>query len=110
MGILMENILQDIIQSEEEALKIENEAQQEALNIVSEARKKAEGILEGAFTQGEEIAKDLLNEAKTEAFDERKQSMDVQKEADERIRIKSREKLEKAVDFIVGKVVNKSWQ
>lgn len=106
----MENILQDIIQSEEEALRIENEAKQEALIIVSDARKKSEGIIEGAFTQGEEIEKDILNNAKDEAIAERKQSMGVQQEADERIRIKSREKLEKAIDFIVGKVVNKSWQ
>lgn len=106
----MENILQDIIQSEEEALRIENEAKQEALIIVSDARKKAEAIIEGAFTQGEEIEKDLLNNAKDEAIAERKQSMGAWQEADERIRIKSSEKLEKAIDFIVGKVVNKSWQ
>ncbi len=108
--MLMDNILQDIISSEQEALKIENEAKQEALNIVSEAKKKAEVIIEEAFSQGEEIAQDLLKVAKTEAFDERRQSMGVQQEADERIKAKSREKLEMAVDFIVGKVVNKSWQ
>lgn len=106
----MENILQDIIQSEEEALRIENEAKQEALIIVSDAKKKAEGIIEGAFTQGEEIEKDLLDDAKDEAFTERKQSKGVQQEVGEQIRTKSREKLGKAVDFIVGKVVNKSWQ
>lgn len=106
----MENILQDIIQSEEEALRIENEAKQEALIIVSDAKKKAEGIIESAFTQGEEIEKDLLDEAKDEAFAERKQSIGVQQEAGEQIRTKSREKLGKAIDFIVGKVVNKSWQ
>lgn len=106
----MENILQDIIQSEEEALRIENEAKQEALNIVSDARKKAEGIIEEAFTQGEEITKVILDEAKADAINERRQSVSAQQEIDEQIRIKSREKLEKAVDFIVGKVVNKSWQ
>jgi len=106
----MENILQDIIQSEEEALRIENEAKSEALAIVSDAKKKAEQIIESAFTRGEEIEKELMETAKAEALNERKQSMNAQQEAEEQIRIKSREKLGKAVDFIVGKVVSKSWQ
>jgi len=106
----MENVLQDIIQSEEEALRIENEAKLEALAIVSDAKKKAEQILENAFIQGEEIEKDLMESAKAEALKERKQSMNAQQEIEEQIRIKSREKLSKAVDFIVGKVVSKSWQ
>lgn len=106
----MENILQEIIQSEQEALRIENEARQEALIIVSEARKNAESIIENAFVQGEEITKAILGEAKKEALDERKQGMEARKEADEKFRQKSREKLDKAVDYILGKVVNKSWQ
>lgn len=106
----MENILQDIIQSEEEALRIENEAKLEALAIISDAKKKAEQIIESAFTQGEEIGKDLLKKAEDEALDERKQRMSTQQGAEQQIRIESREKLGKAVDFIVGKVVNKSWQ
>jgi hypothetical protein len=36
--------------------------------------------------------------------------MGARKEADDRIRMKSREKLEKAIGFIFGKVVNKPWQ
>ncbi len=106
----MENILQEIIQSEEEALRIENEAKQKALLIVSEARKNAESIIESAFAQGEEITEAILEEAKTEALNEREQGMGARKEADDRIRMKSREKLEKAVGFIFGKVVNKPWQ
>lgn len=106
----MENILQEIIQSEEEALGIENEARQEALIIVSEARKNAESIIENAFVQGEEIAKAILDEAKAEALKEREQSMSVQKESEDMIKLKSREKLEKAIEYIFGKVVNKSWQ
>jgi len=107
---LMENILQEIIQSEEEALRLENEARQEALNIVAEARKKAESIIEDAFSQGEEISKAILDEAKADALKERSKSLEARKEADEIFRLKSREKLDKAVDFIFGKVVNKSWQ
>lgn len=107
---LMGNILQEIIQSEEEALRIENEARQEALNIVSEARKKAESVIEEAFGQGEEITKAIFDEARAAALNERKKSLDARKEADELFRQRSREKLDKAVDFIFGKVVNSSWQ
>ncbi|HHY65033.1 MAG TPA: hypothetical protein GX501_08305 [Clostridiaceae bacterium] len=106
----MVNILQDIIQSEEEALRIENEARQQALAIVAKARKKAETIIEEAFSQGEEITKAILDEAKAEALRERENNISVQKEASERIRMESGMKLEEAVRFIMGKVVDKSWQ
>jgi len=106
----MANILQDIIQSEEEALRIENEARQEALVIVSEARKKADSVIEEALSQGEEITKAILEEAKAEALREQEQNINAQRESGEKLRMRSKEKLEEAVGFILGKVVNKSWQ
>jgi vacuolar-type H+-ATPase subunit H len=106
----MDNVLQDIIKSEEEALKIEEEAKQEALEILSEARKKAEEILEKSLEEGENVAEDLLQKARSEAVKEKNLRESSKDKADEQTRTKSREKLDKAADFIAGRVVNKSWQ
>lgn len=103
----MENILQDIIRSEEEALRLEEEARQKSLEMLTEARKKAEEILEKSLIEGEAMVDELLQKARTEALDDHKLK---DAEQDEEALKKSRAKLEAAVDYIVGRVVNKSWQ
>ena len=52
----MEKILQGIIQSEEEALGLENEAKQQASVIITEAEKKAAEILEKSVQEGETLS------------------------------------------------------
>lgn len=106
----MENILQDIIQCEEEAARLESEAKQEALEILTKARKSAEEIIEKSLVDGEAMVEDILQKARSEANDVRKQHQEINLEADEKFRLKSREKLDTAAEFIAGRVVNKSWQ
>jgi vacuolar-type H+-ATPase subunit H len=104
----MESILQDIIQSEEEALKLEEAARQQSLDILTEARKKAEEILEKSLIEGEALVDELLQKARIEASDERR--LQPNSELNEVQQKRSREKLDAAADFIVGRVVNKPWQ
>ncbi len=106
----MDSILQDIIQSEEEALRLEEEAKKQSLEILTEARKKAEEIIEKSLVEGENMVEDILQKARTEALDERKHHERAHFESNEQIKVKAREKLDEAVDYIVGRVVNKSWQ
>lgn len=106
----MDDILQDIIKREEEALKLEEEAKRQSLEILTDARKKAEEILEKSLAQGEGMAEEILNKARAEALDERKLHESANLENEEQTRKKYREKLNEASDFIVGRIVNKSWQ
>ena len=106
----MDSILQDIIQSEDEALRLEDEAKRQSLEILTEARKKAEDIMEKALVEGEAMVEHILQQARNEALDERKSKEKAHFESNEQIKVKAREKLNEAVDYIVGRVVKKSWQ
>ena len=106
----MDNVLQYIIQSEEEALKIEEEAKKQSLEILSIARKKAEEILEKSLIEGEELVEDILEKARSQAAEESDLHKNSKDKVDEHIRTKSKEKLDAAANFIVGRVVNRSWQ
>lgn len=102
----MEKILQGIIQSEEEALRLENEAKQQASVIITEAEKKAAEILEKSVQEGETLSGELLQKARDEAIKEKNLQAHSKTQSLEQIRIKSKERLQKAVDYIVEKVVN----
>ena len=66
----MEKILQSIIQSEDEALRLENNAKQQSLVILTEANKKASEILEKSVLEGETLSEELLQKARDEAINE----------------------------------------
>ena len=106
----MDDILQDIINREEEALRLEEEAKKKSLDILTEARKRAEEILENSLVEGEKMAEEILVKARTEAVTERKLHEEANITSQEQTRLKYREKLDVAVDFIVERIVNKSWQ
>lgn len=106
----MDNVLQGIIKSEEEALRIEEIAKKQALEILAEARKKAEVILEKSLSEGETMAEDLLKKARAEVAKERDLNKSNKDVAEGHIMDNIPDKLNAASDYIVGKVVNKSWQ
>ncbi len=106
----MDDILQDIINREEEALRIEEEAKKQSLDILTEARKKAEEVLEKSLVEGESVAEEILKKARDEAFEERKLHDNQTLGEQEQTRARFREKLNEAADYIVGRIVNKSWQ
>ncbi|NLL66168.1 MAG: hypothetical protein GX236_00515 [Clostridiaceae bacterium] len=102
----MNNILQGIIQSEEEASRIENEAKQQASMILAEARKNASEIMEKSLLEGDALTEELLQNARDEAVEEINSQTESKKSAQEQIRLKSKERLEKAAEYIVGRIVN----
>ncbi|MGI6122865.1 MAG: hypothetical protein ACOYIG_01585 [Acetivibrionales bacterium] len=102
----MNNILQGIIQSEEEASRIENEAKQQASMILAEARKNASEIMEKSLLEGDALTEALLQNARDEAVEEINSQTESKKSAQEQIRLKSKERLEKAAEYIVGRIVN----
>lgn len=106
----MDNVLQDIIMCEEEAARLEEEAKSKSLELLTKARKKAEDILENSLVEGESMVDHILKKAQSEADDERKLNENAYMSQDEQSRMKSKESLNEAADFIVGRVVSKSWQ
>lgn len=106
----MDSILQDIIHCEEEALRLEEQAKKQSLEILAEARKKADEILENSLVEGETMTEEMLQKAREDAIVERNHQENSQVKVDDQIRTNSREKINAATDFIVRRVVNKSWQ
>jgi vacuolar-type H+-ATPase subunit H len=102
----MNTILLGIIASEEEASKLENEAKQQALLILTEARKKASEILEKSLFEGERLSEELLQKARDEAVEEANLQVDSKDKAQEQIRLKSKERLNKAAEYIVERIVS----
>lgn len=102
----MEKILQGIIQSEDEALKLENEARQQALVILAEAQKKAAEILENSVLEGEDLSEELLQKAREEAEEETRLQTDSKTQYLEQIRLKSKQKLKNAAEYIIERIVN----
>jgi|BioPla2DNA2_1021312.scaffolds.fasta_scaffold01509_7 vacuolar-type H+-ATPase subunit H len=102
----MNTILQAIIESEEEASKLENDAKQQALLILTEARKKASEILEKSLLEGEALSEELLQKAREEAEEEARLQADSKNKALEQIRLKAKERLNEAADYIVERIVN----
>lgn len=102
----MEKILQSIIQSEDEALRLENNAKQQSLVILTEANKKASEILEKSVLEGETLSEELLQKARDEAINETNLKSNSKIQSLEQIRLKSKERLQKAADYITEKVVN----
>ena len=102
----MNTILLGIIASEEEASKLENEAKQQALLILTEARKKASEILEKSLFEGERLSEESLQKARDEAVEEANLQVDSKDKAQEQIRLKSKERLNKAAEYIVERIVS----
>lgn len=102
----MNTILLGIIESEEEASRLENEAKQQALLILTEAKKKASEILEKSLLEGEVLSEELLQKARDEAVEEANLQVDSKNKAQEQIRLKSKERLNKAAEYIVERIVS----
>ncbi len=102
----MNTILQGIIESEEEASKLENEAKQKALLILTEARKNASEILEKALLEGEKLSDELIQKARDEAVEEANLQADSKSHSQEQIRLRSKERINKAAEYIIERIVS----
>lgn len=101
-------ILKEISSTEEEAEQIEAQAQQKAREIVASAKKDAAAILEKAVEQAELDAKNIIKAAEEKAaqdMDDMKAKIQTQCYI---IKENSTGKLKDAVDFIVGRIVERS--
>ncbi|HOA55982.1 MAG: hypothetical protein WAP56_03685 [Acetivibrionales bacterium] len=99
------DILKDIRAAEARAEQIEAEAAQKAREMIADARREAAELRERLLEEAENEALDLLKASEEKAHQDintadariRAQCDDIRKEAGER--------LDKAVDFIVGRIV-----
>lgn len=102
----MNTILLSIIESEEEASALENEAKQQALLILAEARKRASEILERSLFESEALSEELLQKARDGAVEEANLQAGSKKKAQEQIRLESKERLNKAAEYIFERIVS----
>ena len=73
---------------------------------MNEARKKASEILEKSLFEGERLSEELLQKARDEAVEEANLQVDSKDKAQEQIRLKSKERLNKAAEYIVERIVS----
>lgn len=102
------DVLQEIVSVENQAEQIEAQAQQRARDIIAAAKKDASVLVEKAVEQAEKEAKDIIKSAEVKAsrdIENKKQTTQAQCMA---IKENSEKKLEKAIDFIMGRIVNSS--
>lgn len=99
-------ILMEITASEEKAEQIEIQAAQKAKELISAARKEAAEAMNKAISQAENEARNVIKANEERAFlDINQMKLQTMGECNI-IKEKSREKLNVAVDFIVGRIVN----
>ncbi len=100
------SLLQEIISVENQAEQVEMQAQQRARDIVAAAKKDASGLVENAVEQAEKEARDIIKSAEDRAS---KDIINMKKATQTQcmeIKENSGKRLENAVDFIVGRIVN----
>ncbi len=98
-------ILKEIREAEEKAEQIEAKALQKAKDIIAAAKKDAAAITSESVERSENEAKGLINASEKKAFKDI-EGINAQILAQcEELRNQSKEKLNDAVDFIVGRIV-----
>ncbi|NLK86353.1 MAG: hypothetical protein GX279_02535 [Clostridiaceae bacterium] len=98
-------VLKDITAVEAQAEQIESQAAQKARDIVAAARKEASDIKAGALEKAEEEARRLMKAYEEKAHQEiSRNDLQIKAQCDE-IKKNSGARLDKAVDFIVGRIV-----
>jgi len=98
-------ILKEIREAEEKAEQIEARAVQEAKDIITAAKKEASVIMSESAEQAENEARGLISASENRAYrDAEEIRAQVSAQCGE-LKNKSREKLNDAVDFIVGRIV-----
>lgn len=98
-------ILKEIREAEDQAEQIESQAMQKAREIVTAARKDASEENDASVEQAENEAKGLISTSEKKALQDIEEIKgQIQAQCDD-IRKNSNDKLNDAVDFIVGRIV-----
>jgi len=99
------DILQSIVQTEVEADKIIGQSAEEARQVVSEAERQSKLLSERIMQDAEKKARQMVLDAEKSTQQEIESfRIQVEKECGE-IRRKAGEKMNDAVDFILGRVI-----
>ncbi len=99
------DILKDITDAEAQAEQIEAQAMQKARDIVASARKEAAELMQKAEDQAELEAREKVRLYEEKALqDISKADLQIKEQCDQ-VKKNSDEKIDTAVDFIVGRIV-----
>lgn len=98
-------ILKEIKEAEDQAEQIEAQAVQKAKDIIAAAKKDASAITSETVDRSEKEAKGLINASEKKAFEDIEGIKEQILAQCEELRNQSKEKLNDAVDFIVGRIV-----
>ena len=102
---LAENILNEILETEQEAARIEDDARKEARELVAKARQEAAAIIEEGRTKSEAVRAEILKKARQELDRDMKSREEaVEKEALQLAQIAGK-RLDAAVKLILGRIV-----
>ncbi len=104
------SVLKEIRDAEYEAERIEKKSISDAREIVSDTKREAYEHLESTIQDTEMKANEIMQQAKQQAHGEIvKMNVDVSRECDMIVE-QAMTNLDKAVEFIVGRIVNFKWQ
>jgi V/A-type H+-transporting ATPase subunit G/H len=105
---LSEAILNQIIEAEQEAARIEENSRTEARELVAKARQEAAAILEKGRAEGEAQRAEILKSARQELEMEAKAREEAVEKAALELSRGAEQKLDSAVQFILGRIVDSS--
>lgn len=105
---LSETILNQILETEQEAARIEENSKKEAREIVAKAKQEAAAILETSRAQSESLGAEILKEARQRLELEMKSREEAVEEAASKLAGSAERRLDAAVQFILGRIVGSS--
>lgn len=105
---MSEAILQEIIQVEKEAARLEEESKKQAREIVTEAKKQAADLLEKSISEGEAVTADILKQARLSAEMEIESRQKSSEAEAGNLRNTAERSMNQAVQYIVGRIVDVS--
>lgn len=105
---MSETILNQIIETEQEAARIEEDSKREARELIAKARQDAAAILERGKSEGEAQRAEILKRARQDMELEMKTREEASEKAAQELARSAEKKLDAAVQFILGRIVDVS--
>lgn len=105
---MSEAILNQIIEVEQEAQRIEENSKKEARELVAKAKQEAAAILENGRARGEALRAEILERARQDMEKEMKAKEDALEKEARQLAHSAEKKLDTAVQFILGRIVDVS--
>lgn len=105
---MSETILNQIIETEQEAVRIEENSKREARELVARARQDAAAILEKGRIEREALRAEMLRRARQEMEQELKAREEAVEKAARELARGAEKQLDEAVQFILGRIVDSS--